>query len=145
MLPVTFSCGAVVYRKINDRPQVLLVKQSSSDDAWGIPKGHMEDGETYTETAVRETKEEAGIDIQIITQLPHVIINRRKYKKIVIPFLATQTCDKVPSSDTSIASEVVEVRWFDILHMPPIYYYQRPILDAALMMLEMSVNGRRKN
>lgn len=134
MLPTRFSCGAVVYRHMPDRPQVLLVKQFSDDDAWGIPKGHMEEGETYVDTAVRETREEAGIDIKIITQLPHVFINRRNYKKIVVPFLAIQTCDKEPNS-THVASEVVDVKWFDISSLPSIYNYQRPILDAALMLL----------
>lgn len=142
MVPTRFSCGAVVYRQLPDCSQVLLVKQFADDTAWGIPKGHMEDGETYTETAIRETKEEAGIDIKIITQLPHVVVSRRNYKKVVVPFLAVQTCDREPSS-TSEASEVSDVRWFDTLHMPPIYYYQRPILEAALLMLEMNGHGRR--
>jgi 8-oxo-dGTP pyrophosphatase MutT (NUDIX family) len=115
------------------------VKQSTNDESWGIPKGHMEYGETYVETAVRETFEEAGIDIKIITQLPHVFITRKKYKKIVIPFLAIQTCDREPSSGHE-ASEVVEARWFDIKKLPPLCSYQRPIFDAALLMLEMG-NG----
>lgn len=115
-------------------PQVLLVKQFSDDDAWGIPKGHMEEGETYVDTAIRETLEEAGIDIRIITQLPHVFINRRNHKKVVVPFLATQTCDREPFSGHK-NSEVVDVKWFDAASLPRIYAYQRPVLDAALMLL----------
>lgn len=139
MVPTRFSCGAVVYRKQPTCTQILLVKQSTNDESWGIPKGHMEYGETYVETAVRETLEEAGIDIKIITQLPHVFITRKKYKKIVIPFLAIQTCDREPSSGHE-ASEVVEARWFDIKKLPPLCSYQRPIFDAALLMLEIG-NG----
>ena len=134
MLPTRFSCGAVVYRNTPSGPQVLLVKQFLNDDSWGIPKGHMEEGETYVDTAIRETREEAGIDIKIITQLPHVFINRRNYRKVVVPFLASQTCDKEPFSGHQ-ASEVVDVRWFNISSLPMIYNYQRPILDAALMLL----------
>ena len=63
----------------------------------------------------------------------------KKYKKIVIPFLAIQTCDREPSSGHE-ASEVVEARWFDIKKLPPLCSYQRPIFDAALLMLEMG-NG----
>lgn len=134
MLPTRFSCGAVVYRNIPSGPQVLLVKQFLNDDSWGIPKGHMEEGETYVDTAIRETREEAGIDIKIITQLPHVFINRRNYRKVVVPFLASQTCDKEPFSGHQ-ASEVVDVKWFNVSSLPMIYNYQRPILDAALMLL----------
>lgn len=138
MSPTTFSCGAVVYRKTDKCPQILLVKQVEMDTSWGIPKGHMESGETYVETAIRETREEAGIDIKIITQLPHVFSNRRNYRKIVIPFLATQTCDREPAS-THSASEVADAQWFDVTNLPPIYVYQRPILDAALMLLGVKI------
>lgn len=134
MLFTKFSCGAVVYRSSAAGPQVLLVKQFLNDEAWGIPKGHMEEGETYVDTAIRETREEAGIDIKIITQLPHVFINRRNHKKIVVPFLAVQACDREPFSGHQ-ASEVVDVKWFDASRLPQIYPYQRPVLDAALMLL----------
>jgi len=137
MLPLIFSCGAVVYKKRPHGSQILLIKQFAKDDAWGIPKGHMESGETYTETAIREVKEETGIDIKIITQLPHVSIIRKKSKKIVVPFLAIQTCDNQPRSDSNEASEVVAAEWFSTESLPGIYHYQQPIIDAALILLEM--------
>lgn len=140
MFPTRFSCGAVVYRLVEGSPQILLVKQAQKDESWGIPKGHMERDETYMETAVRETKEEAGIDIRIITQLPHVVLQKRNFRKIVVPFLAIQTCDKEPCTDHE-SSEVVDARWFNVKTLPQIFFYQRPILDAALMLLEMKKDG----
>jgi ADP-ribose pyrophosphatase YjhB (NUDIX family) len=136
MSHTVFSCGAVVYKKLDDRTQILLVKQAVDAECWGIPKGKMDPGETYTETAVRETREEAGIDIKIITQLPHVVVTRKNYRKIVVPFLAIQTCDRMPDSATHSASEVVAAQWFDLNECPPICYYQRPILDAAFLLLK---------
>lgn len=38
---------------------VLLVTTGSGQ--WGVPKGHVEDGEEHHEAAVREAKEEAGV------------------------------------------------------------------------------------
>ena len=99
----------------------------------------MEEGETYTETAIRETLEETGISIKIITQLPYVVVTRRNCKKIVVPFLAIQTCDREPFSGHE-KSEVSDAKWFDTKNLPPLYTYQRPIFDAALLMLEMK-NG----
>jgi 8-oxo-dGTP pyrophosphatase MutT (NUDIX family) len=128
-----------VYRHVESNIQILLIKQFANDNAWGIPKGRMEEGETYAETAIRETFEETGIDIKIITQLPYVVITRKNYKKIVIPFLAIQICKNEPNSNHD-NSEVVDARWFDVKNLPPIYSYQRPIFDAALLMLEMK-NG----
>lgn len=31
---------------------------------WGFPKGHMEDGKTEIQTALREVKEEVGLDVE---------------------------------------------------------------------------------
>jgi bis(5'-nucleosidyl)-tetraphosphatase len=39
----------------------LLIKNGSAGH-WGFPKGHKEEGETDQETALRELKEEAGIE-----------------------------------------------------------------------------------
>lgn len=59
------SCGAVVFRRINEEYRFLLIKNRRSNH-WGFPKGHMEKGETREQTAIREVLEETGIHIDII-------------------------------------------------------------------------------
>src|SRR5690606_4430322 len=44
--------------------QVLLQKRSDVG-LWGIPSGHIEIGETVSEAAIREVKEETNLDISI--------------------------------------------------------------------------------
>jgi 8-oxo-dGTP diphosphatase len=134
MLLTNFSCGAVVYRPAHAASQILLIKQNLKDESWGIPKGRMEPGETYAETAVRETKEEAGIDIKLIMQLPHACIEKKNYRKIIVPFLAVQTCNGELRTD-HINSEVSQAAWFDISNLPRIYFHQKSIIDAALIIL----------
>jgi bis(5'-nucleosidyl)-tetraphosphatase len=140
MLKTVISCGAVVYKKEEEKTYILLVKQSGPIPGWGIPKGHMEPGETYIKTAIREVKEETGIDIKILTRLPHVILEKRNYKKVVVPYLATQTKNLIPRCDHKL-SEVVDVRWFDIDCLPQIYVYQKPIIDAAMLILGGYLDG----
>ena len=55
------SCGAVVLRKNQGRLQVLLIKHINGGH-WAFPKGHVERGETEEQTALREIKEETGLE-----------------------------------------------------------------------------------
>lgn len=44
------------------RHEVLLVHKPRKHDSWQLPQGGAEDGETPEQTAVRELREEAGVD-----------------------------------------------------------------------------------
>ena len=50
-------------------PLFLLVKARRDPRVWIFPKGHVEDGETAEQTALRETEEEAGVVGRIIAPL----------------------------------------------------------------------------
>jgi 8-oxo-dGTP pyrophosphatase MutT (NUDIX family) len=54
------SAGGVVYRIGATGPLVLLIRDSYGN--WGFPKGHLEPGERAEEAAVREVREETGLD-----------------------------------------------------------------------------------
>lgn len=49
---------------LNEENQVLLQKRADVG-LWGIPSGHVEIGETVSEAAIREVKEETNLDIRI--------------------------------------------------------------------------------
>lgn len=54
------SAGGVVYRREAGTVYFLLIRDPY--DNWGLPKGHVERGETAEQTAVREVAEETGIE-----------------------------------------------------------------------------------
>ena len=58
------SCGGVVIF----RGKILLLYKNymNKSDGWVLPKGTVEDGEEYSETALREVLEEAGVDATIM-------------------------------------------------------------------------------
>ncbi|KGE16814.1 NUDIX hydrolase [Paenibacillus wynnii] len=55
------TAGAIV---MNDREEILLIKGPRR--GWEPPGGRVEIGESIRDAAIRETKEESGIDIEII-------------------------------------------------------------------------------
>ncbi len=59
------SVGAIVYKVGESGGLSFLVIKDKAHGNWGFPKGHSEDGENERETAVREVKEEVGLDIDI--------------------------------------------------------------------------------
>lgn len=86
------SCGAVVFTREDKEIKFLIIK--SPEGFYGFPKGHMEDNESETETALREIKEETGVDVNIIDGFrttdshPHVREGRPTVMKEMVYFLA---------------------------------------------------------
>lgn len=77
--------GAVIIN--NKKDSVLLLYRGDLKD-WTFPKGHVEYGENYIETAIREVKEETGLDVKIIKQLCDVEYENIEGSVITNMFLA---------------------------------------------------------
>jgi 8-oxo-dGTP pyrophosphatase MutT (NUDIX family) len=61
--------GGVVFRRMSDRIEYLLVTSNSNPERWIIPAGHIETGESAATAALREVTEEAGVQARIVTDL----------------------------------------------------------------------------
>jgi bis(5'-nucleosidyl)-tetraphosphatase len=55
------AAGLIIFRRINQNIDYLLLQTSYGDHHWTPPKGHVDPGESELETAYRETREEAGL------------------------------------------------------------------------------------
>ena len=53
------SAGAVLYTVIGGERRYVLVREKNG--SYGLPKGHVEPGETLAQTALREVREETGV------------------------------------------------------------------------------------
>jgi uncharacterized protein involved in tolerance to divalent cations/ADP-ribose pyrophosphatase YjhB (NUDIX family) len=60
------SAGGVMYRKNSDQIQIALIHVRNR---WGLPKGHVEEGERIEETALREVREETGLEGRVVKKL----------------------------------------------------------------------------
>jgi len=106
-IKTTFCCGAFV---INEN-KILMIKHQNGGH-WAFPKGHKEPGETDEETAIRETKEETGIDIKIVssnTYIDNYSIGGYE-NKFVKYFVANPINDTLKNQET----EVTDLEWVDL-------------------------------
>ena len=61
------SCGGVVIHK--NKVLLLYKNQCGKHQAWVLPKGSLEEGETFSQAALREVKEESGVSAHIVKYL----------------------------------------------------------------------------
>ena len=90
------SCGAVIFNEYRNKVKFLLVKNRNANH-WGFPKGHIERGETESQTAIREIKEETGLQINIIHGFREIsdYYSFGSAKKRVVFFLAKSKTWKI--------------------------------------------------
>jgi len=117
-----FSAGGLVYRRRGSDCQVVLAGRrhaSSGKLVWTIPKGHVEPGETSEATAVREVREETGLEAEIEGKLGDVTYwyvrrneegNAVRIFKRVRFFLMRASGGRFADRD----DEMDAVRWFSL-------------------------------
>ena len=105
------SCGAIVIYRDGSRYKILLVRNHNGRN-YSFPKGHVEQGETEQETAVREVKEETGLNIEIIDSFREVAdyCPFGKIRKRVVFFMAQTMSNKVHIQEEEIDSYI----WVDL-------------------------------
>ena len=109
------SCGAVIFRKHHGNTELLLIKHTNGGH-WSFPKGHVEPGETEAQTALREVREETGLEVQIDTSFREVVSYspRKDTIKNVVYFLAWVKSKEIHPQP----EEVSQVKWVEISLAP---------------------------
>ena len=105
------SCGGIIFYKTKQNTKILLVKNNNGR-YWSFPKGHIEEGETEQETAIREIKEETGLDVTIVKNFREIseYCPFGKIRKRVVFFLARAFTDNVKIQEEEIDSYI----WVDL-------------------------------
>ena len=101
------SCGAVLFTENGNRQYVVV--KSAIKKHWSLPKGHVEGDETERETALREIKEETGIDAEIIEgfreQIEYIMPNG--VRKQVVFFIAKYANQELRSNIFEISTIMI--------------------------------------
>lgn len=110
------SAGGVVYRRGPGGIEVALAARRTrkGELVWGLPKGQIEEGETPEAAAIREAREETGIE-----SVPEGSLGRTRYfyvwegervRKLVHMFLLRATGGDISQHD----DEMEDVAWFGL-------------------------------
>jgi 8-oxo-dGTP pyrophosphatase MutT (NUDIX family) len=107
------SAGGIVVRYEGDRPQLVVGSRRRDRDVvtWTLPKGTPDPGETREQTALREVREETGLDVRISGPLDSIeywfVQGGVRIHKTVHYFLMDQTGGDLGRHDHEFES----VRW----------------------------------
>ena len=138
-----FSAGGVLVKRIKGRPHLAAIRpQGKPDGVWALPKGNLDPGERPAETAVREVREETGVEGRLVEKLGDVkyTYTRRsgvRVFKVVSFYLLTAGRGRIGEIEERMRIEVADVRWLPLDEAPRLLAYggERQMAKEALARL----------
>jgi ADP-ribose pyrophosphatase YjhB (NUDIX family) len=108
------SAGGVVVRLIEGAPHILLIRDPYRK--WGLPKGHLEAGEGFPEAALREVREETGLDdLRLGPDLGEIDWTFRKENRLIHKYCRFYLMTS-PEGDPfpEVSEGITECRWLPV-------------------------------
>jgi 8-oxo-dGTP pyrophosphatase MutT (NUDIX family) len=107
------TAGGIVFRR-NKKGDVEILLIQDAKDRWTIPKGHIEEGETAQETALREIGEEAGImEAEAICWLGKIHFRYRRVSTLVLMTTQIYLVKALGDTDAIKKEEWMNgIKWF---------------------------------
>lgn len=126
------TAGGIVFRR-NKQGKVEILLIQDSKDRWTIPKGHIEEGETAQETAVREIQEEAGLkEMEAICWLGKIHFRYRRVSTLVLMTTQIYLVRALGNTDDIKKEEWMNgIKWFDFHEALDVIEYE----DIGKLML----------
>ncbi|NLU69013.1 NUDIX domain-containing protein [Streptomyces sp. HNM0574] len=133
--PNSLVAGALT--AVTDAEGRVLLQRRADNGLWALPGGGMDMGESLPEAAVRETKEETGLDVEITglvgmyTDPRHVMAydDGEVRRQFAFVFAA-----RVVGGELAVSDESTELRWAGQEELPglPLHPAQRLRLGHVL-------------
>lgn len=127
-----FSAGGLVIRNLRGRPHLAVVRVR--DDILALPKGHPERGESSQDAALREVREETGLDATPVEKLGNIRYwyarDGKRVLKVVSFFLFRYRSGRLRDHDY----EVEDALWIPLEEAPErlAYRSEKEIAQTAL-------------
>jgi 8-oxo-dGTP pyrophosphatase MutT (NUDIX family) len=109
-----YTAGGMVFRHSQSGVDILMIQDRLG--RWTIPKGHVEEGESLDQTAIREVGEETGLhDLKIRGKLDKIHFFYRKDGRLI--FMTTHVYLMEALGDTNAlvpedSEGIVDAKWF---------------------------------
>jgi 8-oxo-dGTP pyrophosphatase MutT (NUDIX family) len=111
---------------------VAAIRPGGKDRVWALPKGRIDAGESAAETAVREVREETGVEGRLVEKLGDVRYvytaswegaKGERIFKVVSFFLLRAGRGRIGNIDDAMRIEVAEARWLPLDEAPRFLTY----------------------
>ena len=126
-----------MHRSVHDQQEIIVVHRRAPV-LWALPKGTPDSGETIEETALRETREETGLEVEIEVPLSSIryffVRGTTRFHKTVHFFLMRPVGGALELHD----HEFDEVRWAAAPEALALLTHatERSIVERALKILD---------
>ncbi len=124
-----FSAGGVLVKVIRGRPMLAAIRpRGKPEGLWALPKGNIDPGERPEETAMREVREETGVEGTLPEKLGDVkyTYTRRggeRVFKIVSFYLLRAGRGRIGQIEETMRVEVEKARWLPLDEAPRLLAY----------------------
>jgi ADP-ribose pyrophosphatase YjhB (NUDIX family) len=120
--------GLAVNIAVIHENKILLTKREDFE-TWIMPSGGVEDDESIAQAAIRETKEETGLDVEL-TKLVGVYSRLGNMSSVhAVLFVAKPIGGEIKCQE----GETIEVEWFAFDEIPsPLSFGQRKKIEDAI-------------
>jgi 8-oxo-dGTP pyrophosphatase MutT (NUDIX family) len=111
---------------------LAAIRPRGRERIWALPKGHIDDGESAAETAMREVREETGVEGRLVEKLGDIRYvytaswegaSGERIFKVVSFFLLRAGRGRIGEIDEAMRIEVAEARWLPLDEAPRLLSY----------------------
>ncbi|MCO6149348.1 NUDIX hydrolase [Flavobacterium sp. NRK1] len=126
------TVDAVVFRKINDNYELLLIKRKNDPfkGRWALPGGFVDENEDLLDAVKRELTEETELQLTALEQLGAFGKPGRDPRQHTVSVAYTGFADE--NSEVNGADDADEAKWFSVKNLPELAFDHADIVNLAL-------------